>query len=67
MGTTAETLLAILRVHQRVRATIKRIAMFLEHKSPGFPFLKAQEEHRSIFGAVIVYEKQCGAVDRPSS
>ncbi len=59
MGTTAENLLAIPRVHQRLRATIKRIAMFPEHQSPEFPILKAQEEHRAIFGAVIVYEKEC--------
>jgi predicted NBD/HSP70 family sugar kinase len=58
MGTTAENLLAIPRVHQRVRATIKQIAMYPEHQSPEFPILKAQEEHRAIFGAVIVYEKQ---------
>jgi hypothetical protein len=59
MGTTAENLLAIPRVHQRLRATIKRIAMFPEHQSPEFPILKAQEQHRAIFGAVIVYEKEC--------
>jgi predicted NBD/HSP70 family sugar kinase len=66
MGTTAETLLAIPRVQQRLRASIKRIAMFPEHQSPEFPMLKAQEEHRSIFGAVIVYEKECRKSDRPS-
>ena len=58
MGTTAENLLAIPRVHQRLRATINRIAMFPEHQSPGFPILKAQEEYRAIFGAVLVYEKE---------
>ena len=67
MGTTAETLLAIPRVHQRLRATIKRIAMFPEHQLPDFPILKAQEEHRSIFGAVIVYEKECRESNRLSS
>jgi predicted NBD/HSP70 family sugar kinase len=59
MGTTAENLLAIPRVQQRLRATIKRIAMFPEHQSPEFPILQAQEEHRAIFGAVIVYDRQC--------
>jgi predicted NBD/HSP70 family sugar kinase len=59
MGTTAEQLLAIPRAHQRLRATIKRIAMFPQHQSPEFPILKAQEDHRAIFGAVIVYEKEC--------
>lgn len=59
MGTTAENLLAIPRVHRRLRATINRIAMFPEHQSPQFPILKAQEEHRAIFGAAIVYEKKC--------
>jgi predicted NBD/HSP70 family sugar kinase len=59
MGTTAENLLAIPRVHLRLRETIKRIAMFPEHQSPEFPILKAREEHRAIYGAVIVYENEC--------
>ena len=67
MGTTAENLLAIPRVHQRLRATIKRIAMFPEHQLPEFPILKAEEEHRAIYGAVIVYEKECRVLDRQSS
>jgi hypothetical protein len=33
--------------------------MLPEHQSLEFPILKAQEEHRGIFGAVIVYEKEC--------
>ena len=59
MGTTAGNLLAIPRVHQGLSAAIKLIAMFPEHKSPEFPILKAQEEHRAVFGAVILYEKEC--------
>jgi hypothetical protein len=49
MGTPAENLLAIPRVHQGLRAAIKRIALFPEHKSPEFPILKAQDEHLAIF------------------
>lgn len=58
MGSTAEHLLAIPHVHQGVRAAIKRSAMCLEHQSPAFPIVHAQEEHRASFGAVIVYEKE---------
>lgn len=59
MGTTAEQLLAIPRVARRLRATIQRIAMFPEHQSPRLPILQAQEKHRAILGAAIVYEKEC--------
>jgi predicted NBD/HSP70 family sugar kinase len=54
MGTTAEHLLAIPRIKNRVRATIQQISMFPEHQSPNFPILQAAYEHRSLYGAVIV-------------
>jgi predicted NBD/HSP70 family sugar kinase len=57
MGTTAEHLLAIPRIKDRLRATIQRICMFPEHQSPTFPILPAEFEHRSLYGAVVVYQK----------
>jgi predicted NBD/HSP70 family sugar kinase len=57
MGTTAEHLLAIPRIKNRVRSTIQQICMFPEHQSPTFPILQAEFEHRSLYGAVVVYEK----------
>lgn len=57
MGTTAEHLLAVPRIKDRVRATIQRICMFPEHQSPTFPILPAKFDHRSLYGAVVVYEK----------
>jgi hypothetical protein len=58
MGTTAEHLLAIPRIKDRVRETIRQICMFPEHQSPTFPILPAEFEHRSLFGAVVVYGRQ---------
>jgi fructokinase len=57
MGTTAEALLPNPRVQQRLRETIQRICMYPEHRRPDFPILAAEEEHRAIYGAVIVYDK----------
>jgi predicted NBD/HSP70 family sugar kinase len=57
MGTTAEHLLAIPRIKDRVRATIRRICMFPEHTSPTFPILQAEFENRSLYGAAVVYER----------
>jgi hypothetical protein len=31
--------------------------MYPEHQSPDFPVLAAEEEHRALYGAVIVYDK----------
>jgi hypothetical protein len=56
MGTTAEALLQIPRVRERMRETMQRICMYPEHRRADFPILPAQEEHRAIYGAVIVYE-----------
>jgi predicted NBD/HSP70 family sugar kinase len=58
MGTTADSMLAIPGAIDRVRATIQKIAMFPEHQSNDFPIRAAQEPNRSIYGAVIVYEKE---------
>jgi predicted NBD/HSP70 family sugar kinase len=58
MGTTAEHLLAIPRIENRVRATIQQICMFPEHQSPSFPIVQAEFEHRSLYGAAVIYEKQ---------
>jgi hypothetical protein len=58
MGTTAERMLAVPQALGKVRSTIQRIAMFPEHQSNAFPILAAQEPNRSIYGAVIVYEKE---------
>lgn len=57
MGTTAESLIAVPRVAQRLRATVQRICMFPEHKAESFPILQAQEPNRSIYGAIAVYDK----------
>jgi predicted NBD/HSP70 family sugar kinase len=57
MGTTAEALLPHPRVQQRLRETMKRICMYPEHRRPDFPILAAEEEHRAIYGAVIVFDK----------
>ena len=57
MGTTAESLLPMPRVRQRLRETIARICMYPEHRRPDFPILPAQEEHRALYGAVIVYDE----------
>ena len=57
MGTTAEHLLAIPRIKDRVRATIRRICMFPEHNRRRFPILQAEFEHRSLYGAAVVYER----------
>jgi predicted NBD/HSP70 family sugar kinase len=58
IGTTAERMLAVPQALGKVRSTIQRIAMFPEHQSNAFPILAAQEPNRSIYGAVIVYEKE---------
>ncbi len=57
MGTTAESLMAVPRVAQRLRATVQKICMFPEHKSASFPILPAREPNRSIYGAIAVYDK----------
>jgi predicted NBD/HSP70 family sugar kinase len=57
MGTTAEALLSNARVQQRLRETMKGICMYPEHRRPDFPILSAEEEHRAIYGAVIVFDK----------
>jgi predicted NBD/HSP70 family sugar kinase len=57
MGTTAENLLRITRVQTKLRLTIRRIAMFSEHKSDEFPILQATFANRSLYGAAVVYEQ----------
>jgi predicted NBD/HSP70 family sugar kinase len=57
MGTTAESLLAIKRVEERLRATMQRICIYPEHRRPDFPILRAEEEHRAIHGAVIIWDR----------
>lgn len=57
MGMTAENFMAISRVQKRLRLTLRKICMFPEHQAEDFPILKAQEEHRSIYGSIIVYDK----------
>jgi predicted NBD/HSP70 family sugar kinase len=56
MGTTAEHLLAIARIKDRVRATMQQICMFPEHQSRTFPILSAEFEHRALYGAVVIYD-----------
>jgi hypothetical protein len=41
--------------------------MFPEHQSPNFPILRAEFEHRSLYGAVAVYEKLVAANPQPVS
>jgi predicted NBD/HSP70 family sugar kinase len=57
MGMTAESLLAIPRVRQRLHETMQKICIYPEHRQPTFPILPAQEEHRAIYGALIVYDR----------
>jgi predicted NBD/HSP70 family sugar kinase len=57
MGTTAESLLPIPRVQDRLRETMYRICIYPEHRRPDFPILPAEVEHRAIYGAVIVFDK----------
>jgi glucokinase len=57
MGMTAESLLALPRARQRLRQTLLMICMYPEHRRSDFPILPAQEEHRAIYGALIVYDK----------
>jgi hypothetical protein len=57
MGMTAEMLLPIPCVHERLRHTMRRICMYPEHRAPEFPILAAQEKNRAIYGALIVYEE----------
>jgi hypothetical protein len=57
MGTTAESLLPIPRVEQRIRATMQRICMYPEHRRPDFPIVRAEEEHRAIHGAAIIWDR----------
>jgi predicted NBD/HSP70 family sugar kinase len=57
MGTTAEALLPKPRVQQGLREIMQRICMYPEHRGSDFPILAAEEEHRAIYGAVIVYDK----------
>jgi predicted NBD/HSP70 family sugar kinase len=59
MGTTAESLIALPRVEKRLRETMRVICQFPEHKSEVFPILKAQEEDRSLYGAIAVYDMVC--------
>jgi predicted NBD/HSP70 family sugar kinase len=57
MGMTAESLLPIPRARQRLRETMLKICMYPEHRRPDFPILPAQEEHRAIYGALLVYDR----------
>ena len=57
MGMTAESLLPIPRVQERLRETMRRICMYPQHRRPDFPILPALEEHRALYGAAIVYDK----------
>jgi glucokinase len=57
MGTTAEAMLPNPRVELLLRETMRRICMYPDHRRPDFPILAAEEVHRAIYGAVIVYEK----------
>jgi predicted NBD/HSP70 family sugar kinase len=57
MGTTAENLLALPSVQEKVRATIRTIAMFPEHQADTFPILPAEYADRSLFGAVVVHRR----------
>ena len=43
MGTTAESLIAMPRVAERLRETMQRICIFPEHQTASFPILRAQE------------------------
>ncbi len=53
MGTTAEKLIP--KAEERLRETIQRISIFPEHKN--IAIRAAQEPNRSIYGAVVVYDK----------
>lgn len=53
MGTTAEKLIP--KAMDKIRATIRRICMFPEHKE--IQIKKAAEPNRSIYGAVLVYQR----------
>jgi len=53
MGTTAEKLIP--KAMDKIRATIRRICMFPEHKE--IEIKKAAEPNRSIYGAVLVYQR----------
>ncbi|MEM4724273.1 MAG: ROK family protein, partial [Candidatus Hadarchaeum sp.] len=57
MGRTAEHLIP--KAEAQIRATMRRICMFPEHKDPEkpLPIEKAKEPNRSIFGAVLVYQR----------
>jgi predicted NBD/HSP70 family sugar kinase len=57
MGMTAESLIPLPRVQERLRETMRRICMYPEHRTPSFPILRAEEENRALFGAAIVYKK----------
>lgn len=57
MGMTAESLLPMPQVQTRLREIMGRICMYPEHQSPDFPIVPAQEQNRSLYGAVIVYHK----------
>jgi glucokinase len=56
MGTTAENLVP--KAMAGIRATMRRICMFPEHKDPKFPIEPAKEPNRSIYGAVLVYQQE---------
>jgi len=56
MGMTAESLLPMPRARHRLRETMLKICMYPKHRQPNFPILPAQEEHRAIYGSLIVYE-----------
>jgi hypothetical protein len=57
MGMTADSLLPMPRAQQRLRETMVKIYMYPEHRRRDFPILPAQEEHRAICGALIVYDR----------
>lgn len=57
MGATAENFLAIPSVMEKVRQTIRTVAMFPKHQAAAFPILPAEYEDRSLYGAVLVYRR----------
>lgn len=57
MGKTAQSLFQISRAQERLRDTMRRICMYPEHRGPDFPILSAEEKHRALFGAVIIYDQ----------
>lgn len=67
MGTTADSLLSIPRVQDRLRETINRICIYPEHRCADFPILSAEVEQRAIYGAVIVFDKVSAEAGWPAA